>query len=80
MVQIRDMDMPTNCAHCPCLTVTADGVRCGTPTGKDQKICADSLYFDEQRKAWSPEKRAHVAMVQKLWRERQKEARHEADG
>ena len=34
----------------------------------------------EQRKAWSPEKRAHVAMVQKLWRVRQKEARHEANG
>ena len=38
------------------------------------------LLANEWRKTWSPEKRAHVAMVQKLWRERQKEARHEANG
>ena len=55
-IVIEDMQMPTNCAHCPCLTVTADGVRCGTPTGRDRKICADSLYFDEQRPTWCPMK------------------------
>jgi hypothetical protein len=37
------------------------------------------LLANEWRKTWSPEKRAHVAMVQKQWRERQKEARHEAN-
>lgn len=56
MVTIEDMDMPTNCAHCPCLCVTVDGVRCGTPAGKDRKICADSLYFPEFRPKWCPMK------------------------
>ena len=55
-IVIEDMQMPTNCAHCHCLTVTADGVRCGTPAGRDRKICADSLYFDEQRPTWCPMK------------------------
>lgn len=56
IIVIEGMKMPTNCAHCPCLTVTADGVRCGTPAGRDRKICADSLYFDEQRPTWCPMK------------------------
>lgn len=54
MVVIERMNLPTNCAHCPCLSVTAEGVRCGTPAGEGRKICADSLYFDEQRPAWCP--------------------------
>ena len=54
MLVIKEMEMPTNCAHCPCLTVTVEGVRCGTPTGKDKRICADSLYFDEHRPKWCP--------------------------
>ena len=54
MVVIDQMSMPTNCSHCPCLSVTADGVQCGTPAGKGKKICADSLYFDEFRPKWCP--------------------------
>lgn len=53
-VIIKDMSIPTNCAHCPCLTVTANGVQCGTPTGNDKRICADSLYFDNFRPKWCP--------------------------
>lgn len=54
MVQIRGMDMPTNCSHCPCLCVTSEGVRCGTPEGMDKRICPDSLYFDNFRPKWCP--------------------------
>lgn len=53
-VIIRNMEVPTNCAHCPCLSVTVDGVVCGTPTGKDKRICQDSLYFEEFRPKWCP--------------------------
>lgn len=53
-VVIRDMGMPTNCAKCPCLTITSYGASCGTPAGKGQRICADSLYFDECRPEWCP--------------------------
>lgn len=51
---VIDMDMPTNCAHCPCLSVTVDGVICGTPEGRDKRICSDSLYFDKFRPKWCP--------------------------
>lgn len=53
-VIIKDMEMPTNCAHCPCLTITWEGAKCGTPTGEDKRICQDSLYFDEFRPKWCP--------------------------
>jgi len=53
-VVIKDMELPTNCAYCPCLCVTAEGVRCGTPTGKEKRICQDSLYFDNFRPKWCP--------------------------
>ena len=51
---VIDMEMPTNCAHCPCLSVTVEGVRFGTPEGKKNKICPDSLYFDDFRPKWCP--------------------------
>lgn len=54
MIQIKGMSMPTNCAHCPCLSVTADGVMCGTPEGNGKKICADCMYFDDNRPKWCP--------------------------
>ena len=53
-VIIRNMELPTNCAHCPCLTVNSGGVECGTPVGKGEKICPDSLYFDNFRPKWCP--------------------------
>lgn len=53
-VKIKNMDMPTNCAHCPCLSVSSKGVRCGTPEGEDKRICPDSLYFDNFRPKWCP--------------------------
>ena len=49
-----DMEIPTNCAHCPMVVITVEGARCGTETGKDKKICADSLYFDDFRPKWCP--------------------------
>ena len=58
-VIIKDMDLPTNCAHCPCLCVTVDGVLCGTPDGKDKRICQDSLYFDNFRPKWCPMEEWH---------------------
>lgn len=51
---IHDMKLPTNCANCPCLSVTFGGVKCGTPTGEDKRICPDSLYFDNFRPKWCP--------------------------
>lgn len=54
MIVIDNMELPTNCAHCPCLCVTSDGYKCGTPEGRDKKICADSLYFDNFRPKWCP--------------------------
>ena len=33
MIVIDNMELPTNCAHCPCLCVTSDGYKCGTPYG-----------------------------------------------
>ena len=51
---IKDMQMPTNCAHCPCLVVTFKGVKCGTKEGEDKRICEDSLYFDNFRPKWCP--------------------------
>ena len=53
-VVIKNMDMPTNCAHCPCLSVDSEGVKCGTPDGKGQRICSDSLYFDNWRPKFCP--------------------------
>lgn len=60
-VIITDMDMPTNCAHCPCLNFSRGGVKCGTPTGEDKRICDDSLYFDNFRPAWCPMKEVENA-------------------
>lgn len=54
MIAIKNMTMPTNCAHCPCLTVSHSGVKCGTPEGEDKRICDDSLYFDNFRPKWCP--------------------------
>jgi hypothetical protein len=53
MIAIKEMTMPTNCAECPCLYTDFEGWHCGTKTGKDQKICQDSLYFP-QRPKWCP--------------------------
>lgn len=53
-VIIEGMPMPTNCAKCPCLHVSSYGAECGTPAGKGQRICADSLYFDEHRPTFCP--------------------------
>lgn len=53
---VIDMDLPTNCAHCPCLSVTAEGVMCGVKQVLYKKICPDSLYFDEHRPVWCPMK------------------------
>ena len=54
MVVIKDMDIPTNCSHCPMLCVTWGGCRCGAPIGEKERICADSLYFDNFRPKWCP--------------------------
>lgn len=54
MIAIKEMTMPTNCAHCPCLSVTVDGVKCGTQAGREMDICPDSLYFDCFRPKWCP--------------------------
>ena len=54
MIAIKDMQMPTNCAHCPMLCITYSGYKCGTPVGEEKKICADSLYFDSFRPKWCP--------------------------
>ena len=54
MVKIKNMEMPTNCAHCPCLNVSSGGAKCGTPEGIDKRICPDSLYFDSFRPKWCP--------------------------
>ena len=53
-VIIKDMEMPTNCAHCPCLVVFTGGAECGTPIGREKRICPDSLYFDNFRPKWCP--------------------------
>lgn len=53
-VKIKGMTLPTNCAHCPCLKVSSGGAECGTPEGKDKRICPDSLYFDNFRPKWCP--------------------------
>lgn len=53
-VIIKNMKVPTNCAHCPCLVVFSGGYRCGTPEGEDKRICPDSLYFDNFRPKWCP--------------------------
>ena len=54
MLAIKEMEMPTNCAHCPILSITYGGVKCGTPVGEDKRICSDSLYFDNFRPKWCP--------------------------
>ncbi len=53
MIAIMGMKMPENCASCPCLYTDFEGWHCGTPVGKDKKICQDSLYFP-QRPKWCP--------------------------
>ena len=53
-VIINDMELPTNCAHCPCLVVFSGEAECGTPIGRGKRICADSLYFDDFRPKWCP--------------------------
>lgn len=53
-VIIKNMDMPSNCAKCPCVVVWGGEARCSTPTGLDKRICPDSLYFDGFRPKWCP--------------------------
>ena len=53
MIGIKGMNMPENCAKCPCLYIDYRGWHCGTPEGEKHKICQDSLYFP-QRPKWCP--------------------------
>ena len=52
-IAIKGMEMPTNCAECPCLYTDYKGWHCGTKIGEGKEICQDSLYFP-QRPKWCP--------------------------